>query len=450
MQKLIKAFKDAGFELYLVGGSVRDTLLGKTPKDFDYTTNATPDKIYQLLLVAGADAIFNLGEKFGTMSGRFGDDVVEITTYRSEEYEAGSRKPAVVFGSDLKADLARRDFTINSIAQDAFTGEIVDPFGGQDALKDREIHAVGNPFDRFTEDPLRLLRAIRLACQLNFSICDYTSKAIKQMCYKLEEISKERIAQEMNKILLCDVPSVGIEDLVNLGLMQYIIPEFMNVVSLDSNGHKNIYQHTLQVVDQTPARLNVRWAALLHDIAKPQTRKYDAEGVHFPMHEAVGAAQARSILSRLHMDNVTVQAVHKLVLMHMRVGSYDPEWTNGAVRRLVIEAGDSWQDLLDLSIADVTSKYEKNHTIARQKVEQLRERVSRLEEEAELAKIRSPLDGLELMALFNKPAGSWIKPIKDRLLELVIEGDLAQDDKEQAREIAREMMSHALSSESGI
>jgi poly(A) polymerase len=440
---LAAAFSDAGRSLFLVGGPVRDLLLGRAPTDLDFTTDARPTQVKQLMLRAGADHIFAVGERFGTVGGVFGDDVIEITTYRSEEYEPGSRKPKVEFGDSLEGDLSRRDFTINAIALDVATSDLVDPFGGQADLAARQVRAVGVAEDRFTEDPLRLMRGVRLAVQLAFEIEPVTKRAIAARADSLATISRERIAQEMAKILTSRLAGLGIRLLVDLGLMQHVVPEVLAMRGMHQDAsyhHKDVFEHTVQVVDQTPPRLVARWAALLHDIAKPRTRAIEDGVVHFYGHDFLGEQMSRKILQRLRLDRDTIEQVGKLVAMHQRANSYEDDWTDGAVRRFIREAGDVLEDLLDLSAADVTSRRHERIHAAGARVSALRERIEQIQAEEEVEKLASPLDGNELMALFGRPPGPWIKPIKERLLGAVLDGELAPDDKEGATRLAREML----------
>ncbi|MCC7370834.1 MAG: HD domain-containing protein [Chloroflexi bacterium] len=443
---LAAAFGAADRDLYVVGGSVRDLLLGHPPLDLDFTTNARPAEVKRLLTRARADHIFAVGERFGTIGGVFGEHVVEITTYRSEAYEAGSRKPQVEFGDSLDGDLSRRDFTINAMAIHADSGDLVDPFSGREDLGARLVRAVGSPADRFRDDPLRLMRAVRFASRLAFQIEPQTRQAIPPVAEALATISRERVAQELTKILTSRLPGLGLRLLTDLGLMQYIIPEVLAMRGMTQDAsyhHKDVYDHTMQVVDQTPNRLTVRWAALLHDIAKPRTRSVENGIVHFLGHETVGAQMAKKILNGLRLDKETIECVSLLVAMHQRANAYEDDWTDGAVRRFVREAGDVLEDLLDLSAADVTSKRPERQRAASWRVSALRERIERLREEEEIEKLASPLDGVELMAMFERPPGPWIRGVKDRLLAAVLDGQLAPDDKEGAAAMARAFVSDA-------
>jgi poly(A) polymerase len=450
---LAEVFQTAGKALFLVGGPVRDLLLGRTSADLDFTTDARPPQIKRLLQQAGADSIFAIGEKFGTIGGVFGDHVVEITTYRAEEYEPGSRKPKVEFGDSLAGDLSRRDFTINAIALNLATGELVDPFGGQDDLQARQVRAVGLPEDRFVEDPLRLIRGVRFAVQLGFEIEPATRRAIAGTADALATISRERVAQEMAKILTSRLAGLGIRLLTDLGLMQHVIPEVLAMRGMTQDAsyhHKDVFEHTVQVVDQSPPRLVARWAALLHDIAKPRTRTIEGGIVHFYGHDHLGEKMARKILQGLRLDRETIERVGKLVAMHQRANSYEDDWTDGAVRRFIREADDVLEDLLDLSSADVTSKRQERIRAADARVSALRQRIETIRAEEDVEKLASPLDGNELMALFGGSPGPWIKQVKDRLLAAVLDGELAPDDKTGAERLAREVVGAGNQGSSGL
>jgi poly(A) polymerase len=440
-------FASDGHALYLVGGPVRDALLGRSVADLDFATDAPPPGIKHLLRRAGADSIYSVGEKFGTVGGILGPTTVEITTYRSEAYTAGSRKPAVEFGISLEGDLARRDLTINAMALDLNSGEIIDPFGGQADLAGRTVRAVGNAAERFMEDPLRLMRAVRFSAQLDFQIHPDTAEAIRQVSPMLATISRERVQQEMNRILTSDKPAYGIRLLCDLGLMEHAVPEIlvMRGTRNDSLQHKDVFEHTLIVTSRVPPDVHLRWAALLHDIAKPRTLTVDRGQVHFYGHDRVGEKMTRRILgsSGLKCDRETVEKVGRLVGLHLRPNGYESDWTDGAVRRFMREAGPLLPDLLTLSRADVTSRRRERVEAARRRVAELEQRCADLAAEAEVAKLSSPLDGLELMALFDRPPGPWIGEIKDHLLELVLDGELSMDDKERAAEIARELVARA-------
>jgi poly(A) polymerase len=435
-------------QLYMVGGTVRDVLLHRgQSSDADLATDARPEEIKRLVAPTRPTAVVLVGERFGTVRLLYDENIIEITTFRSEQYNPESRKPEVCFGDSLEDDLARRDFTINALARDPLDGKIIDLYHGRQDLEAHLIRAVGDePDKRFEEDPLRLLRAVRFAAQLDFTIEPVTYAAIARQASTLQKISRERIRDEMNKLLLSSHPAKGIDLLVELGLMEWIIPEVIELRGVSQrpkpgvSASKDVYAHVLRVVERSSSRPVARWSALLHDIAKPRTKTVEDNKVHFFGHEDVGAYMARDILKRLHFDRDFIQRVSLVVRLHMRANAYATDWTDGAVRRLMLDSGDILPDLLDLSRADITSyRVDKvNRAVAR--VAELAERCQHLKEEAERVPIKSPLDGNELMELFGRGPGPWLRPIKDHLLSLVIDGELAPDDKEGAATIARQLM----------
>ena len=438
LARLAASFAAAGYQLYLVGGAVRDRLLGRPSPDLDLTTDAVPAAVRRLARDVQPDAVHGIGEKFGTIGLVFAGRNIEITTFRGEQYERGSRKPQVQYGVSLAEDLARRDFTINAMARDLRAGEIVDPYGGRTDLHAGLIRAVGVPHERFAEDPLRLLRAVRLAAQLGFGLHRETLEAIRTQAQLLKTISRERVADELNKILVSPRPAFGIRLAVTLGLMQYIIPEVLKLsgVSQRPMHHKDVFEHTLGVLKNTPCDLLLRWAALLHDIAKPQTKSVRDGQVHFFGHDEVGARMARRILGGLRFDQSFIRRVTKLVRMHLRVNSYSSTWTDGAVRRLVREAGEELAPLVALSRADVTSYREERVRDAAQRADEFERRCAELQAAEDIARMSSPLDGHDLMTLFGRGPGRWIQEIKDYLLALVLDGELAQDDRARAIALA--------------
>jgi len=442
LRRLDDAFRDAGKTLYLVGGSVRDELLGRPSLDYDFTTDAHPPEIRLLLAAARPENVYAVGEKFGTICATVEGHTVQVTAYRGEQYNPKSRKPEVTFGVSLEDDLARRDFTINAMAHDLCGGPLVDPFDGRADIDARLVRAVRDPAARFAEDPLRMLRAARFATTLGFDIEPDTAVAIREQAAELQYISRERVAEEMNKILLAERPSRGLRLLVELDLMGYIIPEVMPMVEMKravERRHKDVWAHVLQVVDKSPSTPALRWAALLHDIAKPETFSYKDGQVHFFGHEVVGARRAHEILTRLHFDRATVDYVAGLVARHMRINTYS-DWSDGAVRRFMREAGDQLGDLFALSRADITSHRFERVQAVMSNVDRLEGRVRELEEQAEIAKMHSPLDGHELMLLFGRPPGPWLGKLKTYLLDLVLDGALDQEDKARGEELARAYM----------
>lgn len=465
---LARMFRAEKYELYVVGGTVRDLLMGRdAPSDTDLATNARPDTIKRLVAPLRPLAMVTVGEQFGTVRLHFpseseitadsapehgpvpaalvsahepGVEVIEITTYRSDQYDEASRKPVVTFGDNLEGDLLRRDFTINAMARDPIGGTIIDPYGGREDLERGLIRAVGDdPERRFDEDPLRMLRAARFAAQFSFAIEPATAMAMRVRADTLAKISRERIRDEFTKLLLTPSPSTGIRILVDLDLMPHIVPEALELrgISQKPAHSKDVYEHVLRVVERTPARPAVRWAGLLHDIAKPRTKSVEDGKVHFFGHEDVGAGMSRDILKRLRFDRPFIDYVSSLVRLHMRANAYLPDWTDGAVRRLMLDAGPSFRDLLDLSRADITSYRPEKISRAVARINELEARAQRLREEAERTPLKSPLDGNDLMRIFERGPGAWLRPVKDYLLELVIDGKLAPDDREAAEAEAK-------------
>jgi len=449
--RLAQDFHAQQKQLYMVGGTVRDVLLHRGQSaDADLATDAHPDEIKRLVAPTRPNAIVLVGERFGTVRLHYESNIVEITTFRTERYNPESRKPEVCFGTDLLEDLRRRDFTINAMARDPLNGHIIDPFGGRQDLEAHILRAVSDePDKRFDEDPLRLLRAVRFAAQLAFTIEPETRRSIRRQASKLQKISRERIRDEMNKLLVSDHPARGLDLLVELDLMPSIVPEVMELRGVSQQpiprapASKDVYAHVLRVVERSSPRLVTRWSALLHDIAKPRTKSVEDNKVHFFNHEDIGAYMARDILKRLHFDRDFIESVSRIVRLHMRANAYTSEWTDGAVRRLMIDADDDLPDLLDLSRADITSYRMDKVARASARVSELAERCQHLQEEAKRVPLRSPLDGNELMEMFGRGPGPWLRPIKDHLLSLVIDGELSPDNKEEAARIARSMLDNS-------
>lgn len=438
MNRLSKAAEEDGLRLFLVGGSVRDEMLGRPIRDLDLATDAPVERIKGLIAAARPDSLFALGEKFGTVSALIGDSKVEITTFRSQHEVA----PGGTLEDRLSTDLAHRDFTINAMARDLHTGEIYDPHGGQLDINQRLLKAVGDAEERFQEDPLRILRAVRIAAELDFYIDSGTRNAARKLAGLLAEVARERVGDELDKILLTDPPSRAISDLDTLGLLEYTIPEILEMHEMERGPHhyKEVYPHTLKVVDRTEPDLVLRWAALLHDIAKPSTYSITNGEVHFFGHDKFGAHMARDILVRLRRSQHLVEQVTQLVAEHLRIGVYEESWTDGAVRRFLRETAPITERLFALSRADITSQRPQRVAAALARVDALYERCKVIEAQEEVEKISSPLDGNELMQLFGGQPGPWIRQVKDYLLGLVLDGVLGQEDKEEAERLARAFM----------
>ncbi|MDQ3657966.1 MAG: CCA tRNA nucleotidyltransferase [Chloroflexota bacterium] len=449
---LASAFAADGQALYLVGGVVRDILLERdTPTDLDLATSARPEQVKAIASRLDHQGLYDVGERFGTIgivfAGERGPLPVEITTFRSEQYEPGNRHPEVAYGDAIGDDLARRDVTINAIAVDVANGAIVDPFYGQADLAMGLLRAVGDPDERFREDPLRLLRVARFVSQLGFAVETETRAAMRRQAETIETVSAERILAEVTRLLCGEYADHGLETLLETGLLCRAMPELIPLEDsvYDYAGihrEKDLWDHTKRVVVQSPPRSAVRWAALLHDAAKPLTRTVDAQGeVHFFGHERVGAELARRLLDRLKADKATRIAVARLVDMHLRCASYDAAtWTDSAVRRLALEADGILPDLLDLAAADVTSARAHKQRAAASRVQGLRDHLARLEAEMALDRLQSPLDGNDLMRMFDRRPGKWIAEVKDHLRELVIDGELAPGDRDTASRIARDLV----------
>ncbi|MGH2459612.1 MAG: CCA tRNA nucleotidyltransferase [Chloroflexota bacterium] len=437
-RRLGAGFHQRGHALFLVGGSVRDLILAKPTHDLDFTTDATPDQTREILGEAGPTGIWAIGEKFGTIGATFDGVVVEITTFRTESYRPGSRKPEVRYGRSLAEDLARRDFTINAMALDLTTDALVDPFGGQQDLRAGVIRAVGRPAERFAEDPLRLLRAVRFVGQLGFELDPETRAAIKECAELIRQVSRERIFEELNRLLIAPHATRGLRLLADLGLLDQFMPEVTALRgTTQGKRSKDVFEHTLRVIDRTPPDLVLRWAALLHDIGKPRTFIQSDGEIHFPGHELVGERLSAEILTRLHADSDLVARVSRLAGLHMRANQYEADWSDGAVRRLMRDVGPDLELLLLLSTSDVTSYRAAKVEAAVSRVRRLRERIQRLEEQARIEEIRSPLDGNDLMHVFGRGPGPWIKAVKEYLLDQVMEGKLAPDDRSGAEVLAR-------------
>lgn len=432
--ELAEEFKSEGKRLALVGGSVRDAILGRLGNDLDFTTNAHPD-LTKRILSKRLEHLWDTGARFGTISGRSNSFLIEITTYRSESYQQDSRKPAVEFGETIDVDLSRRDFTINAMALELTTDspEFIDPHQGVLDLAKKLIRTPLTPEISFSDDPLRMLRAIRFAAQLGFAMSEDVTAAITAMKGRLGIISAERIREEFTKIILSDQPRVGIELLVESGLAEIFIPEVPKLqLEVDEHHHhKDVYQHSLKVLEQAIALENrlegpnlvIRLAALLHDIGKPKTKRLiDGGGVSFHHHEVVGAKMARERLKNLRFDADLIKQVSQLVFLHLRFHGYgNGEWTDSAVRRYVRDAGDLLEHLHVLTRADCTTRNRAKADSLARSYDSLEQRITQLAQEEELSKIRPDLDGEEIMKILGIKPGPVVGKAYEHLLELRIE-----------------------------
>lgn len=437
VQTLGFRFAAHGRECYLVGGSVRDTLFGLPPHDFDCATDAPPEETKAILEPLGG-TIFEVGAKFGTIGWRPPDGpLVEITTYRSEQYPEDSRKPEVQWGTSLQEDVRRRDFTINALAADPISGELIDLVSGLAPVRRRALCAVGRPESRFSEDPLRMLRAARFKAQFNLIIATDVFYAMRNMRGELQRVSVERIATELTKLLVSPSPTLGLELLRRTELLQSILPQLTPLIGLAQTAHHHLdaWDHTLEVVRAAGNSPLLRWAALLHDVGKPETRTKDEQGhVHFYGHDEVGADMAEHILTGLHFDNGFVRQVSRLVRLHMRVTRYQSDWHKPALRRLVRDAGDLWYPLLNLSLADAAGHHPERREELRERIKECAARCGQLATVEQTATFDSPLDGYAIMDVLGQPQGPWIKEAKAYLSGLVLDGEIAAHDEAAAKE----------------
>jgi len=431
---LADAFKGAGFRLALVGGPVRDAILGKLGNDLDFTTNAHPNQTKKILQ-SWAESVWETGIVFGTIAGKRGETTVEVTTYRSDSYETQSRKPEVKFGDSIEADLSRRDFTINAMALELTEGApiFIDPHNGLSDLGKKIIRTPTTPENSFSDDPLRMMRSARFASQLNFAIADEVLLAMKNMCGRISIISAERVRDELTKIIMSPNPRLGITILVETGIAELVLPEIPKLqLEIDEHHHhKDVYEHTLTVLEQAIAHENrlgganlvIRLAALMHDVGKPKTRALIAGGgVSFHHHEVVGARLTKERLKTLRFDGNTVDDVATLVALHLRFHGYgDGEWTDSAVRRYVRDAGELLTHLHVLTRADCTTRNKRKAESLALTYQSLEERIDELMEKEELSKIRPDLDGEEVMGLLQLKPSRAVGDAMDFLLELRLE-----------------------------
>ena len=442
--ELAERFSAAGHSLALVGGSVRDGLLGRLGDDLDFTTDARPQQILELVR-GWADAVWEIGIAFGTVGCQRAGYKLEITTYRSEAYDRSTRKPAVSFGDTLEEDLVRRDFTVNAMAV-RFTGgsgdgpglDFTDPHGGLGDLADRVLRTPATPQQSFSDDPLRMMRAARFAAQLGFTVAPEVCAAMAAMAERISIVSAERVRDELSKLLLAPDPRAGLALLTDTGLAGIVLPELPKLrLEIDEHHrHKDVYEHTLTVLDQAIALedegpdLVLRLAALLHDIGKPRTRRFEpGGGVSFHHHETVGAKMALKRLRELKFPGEVVDDVALLVELHLRFHGYgDGEWTDSAVRRYVRDAGPQLSRLHKLTRSDCTTRNKRKAAALSASYDALEERIARLREQEELDSIRPDLDGNQIMELLGIPPGPAVGRAYRHLLELRLDqGPLGHD-----------------------
>nr|WP_236623069.1 CCA tRNA nucleotidyltransferase [Saccharopolyspora rectivirgula] len=421
-EELAERFAKAGFRLYLVGGSVRDALLGRLGHDLDFTTDARPEQVRRLL-GGWAETIWDTGIQFGTLGAYKRGTTVEITTFRAEQYDRVSRNPEVDFGSTIEGDLVRRDFTVNAMAIELPGRNFIDLHGGMADLVDRRLDTPGAPEDSFADDPLRMLRACRFVSQLGFTAADRVVDAMREMAAEINRITPERVQTELSKLICGKHPRRGIELLVDTGLADHILPELpaMKLEIDEHHQHKDVYRHSLKVLEQAidleqadspdgEPDLVLRLAALLHDIGKPATRRFEpGGGVSFHHHEVVGAKMARKRLRALRYPKDVVQDVSGLVYLHLRFHGYsEGQWTDSAVRRYVNDAGHLLQRLHKLVRADCTTRNKRKANALQRAYDDLERRIARIAEEEDLARVRPDLDGNEIMRLLGIPPGPLV------------------------------------------
>ena len=434
-------FALAGRELYLVGGSVRDAVLGRLTSDLDFTTDARPEEV-QHIVRPWADAMWDTGIDFGTVGAAKAGHRLEITTFRADSYDQVSRNPQVRFGDSLAEDLVRRDFTANAMAVRITAtgpGEFQDPLGGLTAIRNRVLDTPAEPSVSFGDDPLRMLRAARFVSQLRFGVADRVQQAIVAMAPQLSRITVERVAVELDKMLLGADPVAGIELMVRTGLGEVVLPEVggMRMAIDEHHQHKDVYQHSLTVLRQAIALedagpdLVLRWAALLHDIGKPATRRHEADGgVSFHHHEVVGAKMVRKRMRTLKYSKQMVDDVSQLVYLHLRFHGYgEGRWTDSAVRRYVADAGPLLPRLHKLVRADCTTRNKRRAAMLQANYDGLERRIAELAAQEDLARVRPDLDGNEIMRLLGIPAGPQVGEAWKYLKELRLDrGPLSRED----------------------
>ena len=450
MAPLAARFAAAGHRLYLVGGPVRDLLLAGTDPsvmDLDATTTATPAETKRI--VEGfADAVWTQGERFGTIGLRAGGRTYEITTHRGEAYSPDSRKPDVVFASDIETDLSRRDFTINAMALELTSDSpaLVDPYGGASDLVSRVLRTPLSAEESFTDDPLRMLRAARFISQLEVAPDPSVTAAVSAMADRISIVSAERIRAEFDKLMVTKRPSLGLWFLIDTGLVDHFLPELplMRLEQDPIHRHKDVLTHTLAVVENVQQELRddfdfriTRLAALFHDIGKPRTRSVkEGKGVTFHHHEAVGARMTRERMKAMKYPSDDVAAVTDLVAKSGRFHTYQMGWSDSAVRRYVRDAGGHLPELVVLTRCDCTTRNEKKARILSRRMDEMEERIAELSAREELAALRPEIDGARVMELLGVPAGPAIGAALEFLMDLRLEEGLLGQDAAEARLLA--------------
>ena len=446
VRTLADAFAAQGFELAVVGGPVRDALIGRPTHDLDFTTNASPDEILAIVKPIST-AHWDIGRAFGTIGARVQGEQVEITTYRADSYDGVTRKPTVEFGDTIDGDLVRRDFTVNAMALQVPAVRLVDPTGGVEDLVAGILRTPADPTVSFGDDPLRMLRAARFSAQLGFAIDDATQDAIAELRETLKIVSPERIQGELIRLMQTEDPVRGIRVLVDTGLIEEFLPEVSTLrLEVDEHHHhKDVYEHSLTVLQQAiqlehsrhpgaEPDVPLRIAALLHDIGKPRTRKLEPGGaVTFHHHDVVGSRMARKRLQSLRFDGETTDAVARLIELHLRFFGYaEGTWTDSAVRRYVRDAGDLLDRLHILTRADVTTRNRRKAALLAHAYDDIESRIAALREQEELDAIRPELDGNRIQEILGIAPGREVGEAYRFLLEVRLdEGVIGPDAAEQ-------------------
>ena len=438
LKELSNLYAKNGFQIYLVGGAVRDGILDIETKDFDFTTNASSEDSIKMLNKNDYKTT-EIGRAFGTIETTVGDYSIHITTYREDKYNKDSRKPEIKTSGELETDLSRRDFTVNAIAYDINNSEIIDPHGGLKDLSEGLIRTPDTADISFSDDPLRMLRACRFVSTHGFTPNNELFKAISKNVERIEIVSTERIRDEFTKLLTGKEPSLGLKAFVESGLSELIMPELNELkIEVDpKHHHKDVYEHTMVVLDRVSPTLISRMSALLHDIGKPKTKGIENGKVHFRHHEVVGAKMSKKILKRLKYDNETIKKVSLLVENHLRPHTFKMGWTDSAVRRYIIDAGGLLEELNDLVRADITTKNKAKYEEINKYLDEMEERIKEVAEKEELSKLRPPLSGDEIMEIFDLEPGPSVGIIMKALYEQRInDGEVS---KEEATKLAKEV-----------
>jgi len=438
LKELSNLYAKNGFQIYLVGGAVRDGILDIETKDFDFTTNASSEDSIKMLNKNNYKTT-EIGRAFGTIETTVEDYSIHITTYREDKYNKDSRKPEIKTSGELETDLSRRDFTVNAIAYDINNNEIIDPYGGLKDLSEGLIRTPDTADISFSDDPLRMLRACRFVSTHGFTPNNELFKAISKNVERIEIVSTERIRDEFTKLLTGKDPSLGLKAFVESGLSELIMPELNELkIEVDpKHHHKDVYEHTMVVLDRVSPTLVSRMSALLHDIGKPKTKGIENGKVHFRHHEVVGAKMSKKILKRLKYDNETIKKVSLLVENHLRPHTFKMGWTDSAVRRYIIDAGGLLEELNDLVRADITTKNKAKYEEINKYLDEMEERIKEVAEKEELSKLRPPLSGDEIMEIFDLEPGPSVGIIMKALYEQRInDGEVS---KEEATKLAKEV-----------